>query len=456
MNSDYDFFTLAKNSLKYAEQQDTSLKCAEVFFGMNEYINIEVEENSVKNSEIGEDLGFSIRAIDKRGSLGFAYTNNLTKKSIENVIKMSIKMMKAGTADPDFKNLPFPYDKYPDVKSLCDDNTKNLKLEDSIKYVEDLIKICREDELAISQSADFLSNYSKRFIFNSNGLEINGKETYCSISSNIIVKDKGETSFGFDEQIERSIKNINAIEIAKNALKDAKRNLNRKKIKNMKAPLILTPKGTINLILKPISSAINAETFQYKRCFLIGKREKIIGSQFLNIEDNALIDNAVGSSIFDGEGVPCRNKKIIESGKFLKSGLLHNSYSAAKEGIESTGNASRSSYSSIPTIGTSNFILKPGKYMKEELIEDVKEGILLDYTADSPNMATGDFSGLILHGNVIKNGEIKEGLNETMIGINLLDLFHRIEAISKEFKTYRAMQAPYVKIGDVQIIGSAH
>ena len=90
---------------------------------------------------------------------------------------------------------------------------------------------------------------------------------------------------------------------------------------------------------------------------------------------------------------------------------MHNSYTAGKEGIESTGNASRYSYSSIPSIGVTNFIMESGDMNMKEMIEDIKKGILFDYTGDGPNISTGDFSGLILHGNLILNGEIKEPLN---------------------------------------------
>ena len=100
--------------------------------------------------------------------------------------------------------------------------------------------------------------------------------------------------------------------------------------------------------------------------------------------------------------------------------------------------------------------MKPGDFSKDELIQDVKEGIILDYTGDSPNIATGDFSGLILHGNRIVNGEIKDPLNETMFGINLLDLFKQIDAVSKEYKVYGGFQAPYVRIKDVNIIGAGN
>ncbi|MFX1395261.1 MAG: metallopeptidase TldD-related protein, partial [Promethearchaeota archaeon] len=108
------------------------------------------------------------------------------------------------------------------------------------------------------------------------------------------------------------------------------------------------------------------------------------------------------------------------------------------------------------SIGISNLIMKNGDFTKEEIIKDVNKGIFLDYTGDSPNLATGDFSGLILHGNLIINGEIRESLNETMFGINLLDLYKNIDAISKEFSIYGAYHAPFVRIKEVQIIGAAN
>ncbi|MFX1329412.1 MAG: TldD/PmbA family protein [Promethearchaeota archaeon] len=440
------------------KQKSSNFKSAEIFVNKNKYINIEVEENTLKNSETGEDNGVSIRLINNKGSLGFAFTNKLDKKSIEYIVKIASKMMDVGTPNPDFKNLPLKFKNYPNVKQLFDNDLRNLQLEDSLGYIKELIKICDDDELAISQSANFFSNYSKTYIFNSNGLEISGKVTDCSLSSHIIIKDKvsKETSFGYEWQSERMLKNINAEKVIRDALLDAKKNLTRIKIKNMKIPLILTPKGTISLILRPIAAAVNGETFQYKRSFLVDKRDEILGSEYLNIEDNGLIDGAAGSSKFDGEGVPCKNKKIFQKGKFLKNGLLHNSFTAGKEGVESTGNASRNSYSSIPSIGITNFIMKQGDISFEEILKDTKKGIILDYTGDSPNISTGDFSGLILHGNLIEDGQIKEGLNETMIGINLLDLFKKIEMVSKEYRIYGSLQAPYVKIDTVNIIGGAN
>ncbi|KKM88315.1 hypothetical protein LCGC14_1259990 [marine sediment metagenome] len=71
--NDSNIFNLAQYSLDLIEQNCSEITCAEVFFGINEYINIDIEENSIKNSETGEDNGVSIRVINRNGSLGFAY-----------------------------------------------------------------------------------------------------------------------------------------------------------------------------------------------------------------------------------------------------------------------------------------------------------------------------------------------------------------------------------------------
>ena len=457
MENDVDIFQLATHGFNTMNKYESTLKCAEFFFGLNEYLTIEIEENSIKNSEIGSDEGVSMRAIGRNGSLGFSFTNRLNNQSVDQMVENSIKMMHSGTEDSDFIDLPQPFDSYPKVKDMHDINVQSLTIDESIHYVTELIRICDEDEIAISQSANFTASTSKNIILNTNGLEAEGEETICSISSHVIVKDKlkDQTSFGFEYQTERFLKNLNPTLVINTALDKAKQNLNRIKIKSMRSPIILTPRGVISLILKPIAAAINAEAFQYKRTFLVDKRKEKIGSDQITIKDNGLINGAVGSSIFDAEGVPCQNTKIIENGVFLNQGLLHNSYTAGKEGVESTGNASRHSYSSTPSIGISNFILSPGKIAKNELIEDIKKGILLDYTGDRPNISTGDFSGLILHGNIIEDGEIGHALNETMIGINLLELFKKVENISSEYKTYGSYQAPYLQVNDVQIIGSS-
>ncbi len=460
MEEDSIVYSLAEAGIKKLCNFNSDIKCAEIFINQSKYVNIEVEENSIKHSEVGTDEGISVRTINQKGSLGFSYSNCLSKEALNKIISTSVKLMKNGTSDIDFRDLPTQYETYPKINNLYDEEIANLPVEEVVKAfkVTEILEVCESDDAAISQSADFSTDYLKTYIFNTNGVEISGKSTSCSVTSNMILFDKfSKTSaFGFDYQVERELIRLEPLKVAQNALESGKRNLKRKKVSNMTVPLILTPKGVINLILRPLSDAINAETYQYKRSFLVDKLGEKIGSSHLNIRDDALIEGGAGSSEFDAEGVPCKNKLLIDNGTLLNTGLLHNSYTAGKDGVLSTGNATRSSYQSTPSIGITNLILKPGNTTLNEIITSVKEGIILDYTGDRPNVATGDFSGLILHGNYVCNGEIKESLNETMLGINLMQLYNDIEMVSKECKTYGPYRAPYIKISKANVIGSSN
>jgi len=457
MNDKIDEFRWGEKLLKILEKRESTIKCSEVYLTVDNILNLEIEENSIKNSRMKLKKGISARCIDNRGSTGFAFTNRFQQKNIEDIANKAIKLMKNGTGDPDFQDLPSHYSEYPKIKGLYDKNIENLQVEQTSRYASELIKVCEEDELAISQSGNFVTQYSHIYILNSNGISVSEQRTYASISSNMIVKDKTtkDTSFGYERQAVRNLKDLEPKQVATSALEDGRRNLNRKKIEKMTVPMILTPRGTINLILDPLSSAINAETFQYGRSFLLGHRGQNIASDLVNIQDNALIDGGIGSQTFDDEGVPCKNKDIIKDGIFLEDGLLHNSYTAEKEGAESSGNASRSSYGSLPKISPTNFSLSRGNASKQDMISGVKRGVLFDYTGDSPNISTGDFSGLILHGNLIEDGELSHPLNETMFGISLIDLFKNISGISKEYEIRGSYRAPYVKVEGVNIIGSA-
>ena len=80
MEINSDIYSLANHGFKLIEQNSHNLKCAEIFFEKNTYISLEIEENSVKNSETGEDIGVSIRVINNQGALGFAFSNKIEKK----------------------------------------------------------------------------------------------------------------------------------------------------------------------------------------------------------------------------------------------------------------------------------------------------------------------------------------------------------------------------------------
>ena len=159
----------------------------------------------------------------------------------------------------------------------------------------------------------------------------------------------------------------------------------------------------------------------------------------------------LGTESFDAEGVATQEMTIIQNG-ILKD-YYHNSFTAGKAGVVSNGHASRGSYSGNIGISNNNIIMTPGNGKKDDMIADIQKGIYMEYTGDSPNEITGDFSGLIMTGYLIQDGELGPTVSETLLGINLLDAYKRIEKVSQEQKWVDEVHAPWVKISKASISG---
>ncbi|MEJ2277505.1 MAG: DNA gyrase modulator [Candidatus Lokiarchaeota archaeon] len=254
MENQFDIHKIANLCFNLINNSNYDAKASEIYYNKVNYKKVEIEENSIKNNEMGSHYGISIRVINKSGSLGFAYTNNLKDISINKMVNNALKLMNSGTSDPDFLNLPNEPKDYPKVNGLFDKEIHNLQLEEFLDHANQLIDLCKKEKKAISQSAKLSSISSKTLIMNSNGIDAEIEETSCSVNSNMIVKDRisGERSFGYDWQAVRYFSELDSFEVGKNALDDALTNLHRKKIESKSLPIILSPKATINFILDPI------------------------------------------------------------------------------------------------------------------------------------------------------------------------------------------------------------
>jgi len=221
--------------------------------------------------------------------------------------------------------------------------------------------------------------------------------------------------------------------------------------------LILHPFAVATLFSSAIGAATNAEAVQYGRSYLTNSLDEPIGVDFFNIVDNGLYmtQNGIagmGTREFDGEGIPQSKTRLISQG-VLKS-FLHDTYTAGKAGCESTGNAIRPGYQSPPIISVTNLEVVGGSGDLESLVSELDKGILIYYTADRPNLATGDFSGSISNGFKIEKGSISYPLKKAMLGINMLNFFKQINAIGADHRQIFNMITPTLGVSDVKIAGA--
>ena len=137
------------------------------------------------------------------------------------------------------------------------------------------------------------------------------------------------------------------------------------------------------------------------------------------------------SAPFDGEGMKTGKTTLIDQG--ILTGYLHNTYTANKDGVVSTGNAVRSSFKSTPEVGTTNFYIQQGTTEKEKLLQGIRRGLYITDVMGlhTANPISGDFS-LGAAGILIENGELTTPVRGVAIAGNLLNVFKNIDGVAND------------------------
>jgi len=185
-------------------------------------------------------------------------------------------------------------------------------------------------------------------------------------------------------------------------------------------------------LLGTFSSVFSADAAQKGMSLLKGREGERIAAECVRIMDDPLLKGNYYSRPFDGEGVACRPKAIVESGRLTT--LLHNLKTAKKQGVQTTGNASRSSCAGPIGVSPGNFFFAPGEAGAEELYAMAGSGLLITDLMgmhSGANAVSGDFS-LGAKGFLIENGKIARSVNQITIAGNFFELLKDIEALGSD------------------------
>ncbi len=437
---------------KYCSTFD-KVKCWEIFGGTATSSSLSIEKGYLKTAENFTQYALNIRLMGDQGKTGSVTITKMSLPFIKTSIENTVSLMKGSLVNPDFKCLASPPDKYPSIKTPYDSTIKDLSIEDASEIVDLFMNIKSQDDRIVSVSGDFSFTDLNYSLLSSNGINLRNKESAVSISSEIImeetIKGKKENSNGYEGQQYSHFSQVQPEKIFETALNTARKGLKKSKISIDSYPVILSPQAVVLLFNNTISTAIDGLVIYEKRSFLRNQLGNQIASELLNIQDNPWLDGGINTSAWDLEGTPTKPLKIIENG--ILNSYLHNVYSANLFETISTGHGSRGMHSTTVGIRPSNLLIQPGNQDLESMIGGIKRGILLDASFDRPNFVTGEFSGLIASGFLIENGEIKNALRESMIGLNFTKFYKNIDAIGNKIYRRGTNYIPYIKVNDVKI-----
>lgn len=418
-----------------------------------ETLRVEVRKGTIEISKAIHDVGLGVRAV-VRGAMGYSYAASLDI-DINDMVHRAVKAAKVGYPDPDFKDLPRPLS-YPSPQGTYDDKIASLTPEELNDLASSLIKKIEMNNI-YSVNVSIESSKFNCFVVNSNGVEGAEEGTYLSFFVYVTARNGVNMSSSYDGDLVRMMKDIDMESIMIKTAQEAVRGLSAKPYKTIRVPAILSGKVLTAVISEGIASALNADLVQRGRSYMATHLNRKMGVENLTIIDDGLIEGGTLTRKFDVEGTPRQRTTLMERG-VVKS-LLHNSYTSNKAGTKSTGNASRSGglldFRGQVTIAPSNVVVEFGDWSLEEMLEDIRDGLLILDTQDVPNIATGELSAMITHGYTVEDGEIKDPVKQTLFAFNIADFAKNIKAIGKERGKHFNLYSPPILVSEVQVSSKA-
>lgn len=427
-------------TMEFGEYKDKLFKAAknagfsnfELYYAEGESFRVYIYKKEVDSYSVNVTKGIGFRGV-YNGQIGYGYTEILDEESI----KLMIENAKSNAIIKDSDDIEEIYqgdNKYENL-NYFNEELSELSESKKIELALEMEKLALEkDKRVVDIKYCGIQSFEGSInIVNSKGLDLKHKANGIYAVLIPVVKDGDKTDTSVAFRSSRDINDINAQELADEAVEKALAYIGAGAVKTGTYKVILKNEAAVDL-LETYADIFSADKAQKGMSLLRGKIGQSVGSKILNIIDDPLMENGMSSAPFDGEGVACRTKDIIREGQLVT--LLHNLKTAKKDGVKSTGNASRPSYSSTIDISPSNFYIKAGKLDFTELLNKMDKGLLiteLQGLHSGANTISGDFS-LAAKGFEVVNGRISRPIEQVTIAGNFYQLMTDVEDIAKDIK----------------------
>lgn len=420
---------------------------AEVYQRASDALSTDVKNGVVESTSRSTTFGYGLRVI-KDGRPGFSYSNFSDDADIvvDDALEMSIH------AAPDL-SLGLPRQQNaPDVDAF-DPEVAAISEGRAHEYAAIIEKGALEFDPRIRKirksSASFIS--SQVNIMNSLGLEHDFSLTSCSASITSVAEEGDDSQMGWGFKGERFLNELDFRGAGEDSAKRASQMLGARRAKSGKFLVLLDPAVAAEF-LSVFSSMLSAENVQKGRSLLKGRVGEQVAHESITVIDNALAPDGPGRRPVDDEGTPVRENELIRDG--VLAGYMHNTHTANKDGVESTGNAVRGGPSGIPSVGKLNMCFKSaGKTStQEEMLSGIKQGLHVTDAmgVHTINPVSGDFS-IGVSGLWYEGTTPAYAVKEAVIAGNLLDLFHLVIAIGDDMSYLGSVGAPSLLLGPVDL-----
>ena len=428
------------------------IETAEVFYQAGSSFSADAMEGEIKAYEVSSSCGLSLRGT-VGGKMGYASTQAFDDAAIQQLIdgvKESAELTEAEEQDEIFRG----EETYPEMKEVVSD-MDTVPAEDKLALALAAEKAAKEADPRVwkVEGTTVATTASAVRMKNSYGLDLQWKDCLCYAYTAPIAKEGDHTAVGMEIMCSKNFADLDAQKIGENATREAVSQLGGAPVEAGSYRVIIR-NDAMSSLLRTFSSIFSAEAAQQNMSLLAGKEGQTIASPVVTLMDDPLLENGLSSSPFDAEGSASRTKAVIDGG--VLTTLLHSRKTARKQGVSTTGNASRGSYASPVRVAPTNFFFKPGEKDLSQLMADMGEGLVITDLSglhSGANPTSGDFS-LLAKGYTVEGGVRGRAVEQITIAGNFYKLLEHIRAIGSDLIfPASSTGSPSVDVGEVQVSG---
>jgi len=428
----------------------------EILFLGSEGFSVRVFDGEITEYKNTASQGVGFRGT-YNGKMGYASSENLDASVIEPMLTNAAA--NAGVIEEEVVDKLYPGDdSYPTVDAY-NPALNEVDAEQKIKWALEMEAYAKslDPRVTMIDFCTLSTQESEMAMANSYGLDLSQKSNFASAFLVARVEENGSKKDSYEFWTGRDFAEFDYKALAEKAVKDALSFLGAKSIETGAYPVAFD-NNAARALFQVFTSVFMAERAQ--KGFSLLNKDRIgeqIASPVVTLRDDGICDLSLGSMAFDAEGVATQQKAVIENG--VLNTLLYNLKSAEKDGVKSTGNASKGGLGAAIATSITNYYIVPSETPFEEMISGLEKGVLITGMAglhSGVNPVSGDFS-VSADGFLIENGKLTQPIEQITIAGNFYDVLKNITAVGSDLRFqsmgHGGIGMPSILVDGIRIAG---
>jgi PmbA protein len=409
---------LTEDLLRYSTADQTEIVVTAAESALTRFANSAIHQNV---QETNADVRVRV-VLGKK--IGVATSNTLDPVSLRQLVDTAISVARRQPENPDFVSLPQP--KPIQRLNACDVNTINCPPEARADAARLVCTLALDKGLT---AAGALETRVEEYAV-ANSLGVFGYDTQSSNSLSAVVMS--DTGSGYAERNSVFFNALEPEEVAREAIDKALKSRNPKDLPAGEYVTLLDEYAVAEMLFYLGYIGFGALAVQEGRSFMNDRFGKQIVDPRVSLWDDAWDPRGLPRA-FDYEGVPKQRVELVTRG--VANAVVYDSYTAFREGKESTGHAlpAPNPHGPLPM----NLFMGGGSSGKAEMAANIERGLWVTrfHYVNVVHPTQAILTGMTRDGTfLVEKGEIVGPVKNMRFTQSVLEALSRVRMIGREVR----------------------